>query len=296
MDASPLRQHPGRSAYWWLAAIPVLVHAALLLLHSVNAPRLDDFSDGLVLLPQFYGTDSLWEKCRILFSMYQNHRWGLLHGIYFAYHCIDFRSANLLSFIPLLALPWLWFRLFRHEPYAPALLAIATALVFNLQAWTGLFWITASLAAIPVIPLALLTCMLATRGDWRSLALAAGTAVIATFTNGNGVTLWPLVLAWLLYEVFTGRKTAVARSSAWLLCSAVFVVLYFSRTILDHEIPGTNNMPDAAAKILANPVLFLHPSDFNGTLVELEGSLRCRSRTHRKATSSTACRSGRCTC
>jgi hypothetical protein len=247
-----------QALFWFAVAAPVLTHFTLLLLYSVNAPRLDDFSDGLTLLPQFYSTDSSWEKFKIIFSQYQNHRWAFLHSIYFIYECIDFRSANFISLIPLIALPWIWFRLFRTEKYAKTLLIISATIVFNLHSWTGTFWITASLAAIPVVPLALMAFILITRNNWGSFWLAAITAIIATFTNGNGVTIWPIASLYLLYIAATAKENKYyAMLSVWIVFSAILLFVYFSKSILDHQIPGSNNIHGAFEKILSNPFLFI---------------------------------------
>lgn len=243
---------------WLCLALPFVIHCLLLYCYSVNAPRLDDFSDGLSLLPLFQQSDTLAERIRLLFSLYQNHRWGLLHSIYFAAGRIDFRLANFLSLLPLLALPWLWYRQFRRETYVAALVLIAVLLVFNLQAWTGLFWITASLAAIPVVPLALLAFMLVTQERWSAFAGAIAVTAVATFTNGNGILLWPIAALYLGYRVVCADNgQARAMLGCWLVSAAVLLFLYFSRSVLSHEIPGTNNIHGALETLLAHPVLFV---------------------------------------
>ena len=65
-------------------------------------------------------------------------------------------------------------------------------------------------------------------------------------------------------------KSLGCRNNTGLPCAPIFVVP--SSKILAPAAAGARILDDGTTKIGAhgNPVLFLHPKDFNGTLIELE--------------------------
>ncbi len=256
MDAKlPVKKFP----FWWLLiTIPAGIHFFLLYRYSVNAPRLDDFSDGFGFLTHFYQTDSLQEKVDWFFSRYQNHRWGFLHAIYAAYHCIDFRSANFLSMPWLLLLLWLWHRATHNTPYHAALLICASFLIFNLHSWTGMFWITASLAAFPSIPLALLAFMLAMYREAWALISAIAISLLATFTNGNGVFIWLLVIGHLIFlQIKSPDHRRWFFIAVWIVIAIPTLSAFFSDWIFHPVNTQEDRVAGFAQKLLENPLLFI---------------------------------------
>lgn len=255
MDQPLTEDHSSQRRWWLLAAVPVIIHGVLLYLYSVNAPRLDDFSDGLVFLPAFYGTDDWAERFRLLFTMYQNHRWGLLHGVYALFRCIDFRLAGFLSLPWLILFLVLWYRETRSWRFALPLLAIASLLVFNLHSWTGMFWITASLAAFPSICLALLAFMLLTRRDTAGTLAAILVSTAATMTNGNGVLLWPLGMLYLAWQQKHSRQPSLM--VYWMAASCAVLFLFFSPDIFPVAAGQEDRVTGFAQALLGDPLLFV---------------------------------------
>ncbi len=226
MDA----QSPSKySSYWWLLlAIPVLIHFFLLYCYSVNAPRLDDFSEVLTFLPNFHEATQWQEKIRIFFSVYQDHRYGVTHAINLITDGINFRGYVLWGNLLLPTYVFLFWHTLKKHPLQREITIIATLLFFNLHTWYGTYWATILLTSLGSLPIALGTFLLACSSNYRLLPFAIISAIFLTYSLGNGILVWPLITAYV--AVNNKRKSLPIwnrHSLSWLLAGILVLAAYF---------------------------------------------------------------------
>jgi hypothetical protein len=217
------------SALFWLAvAIPIVIHAVLLYRYSVNAPRLDDFSEVLTFLPNFYGASSWQEKLHAFFAVYQDHRYGVTHTLNLLTNGINFRHYTLWGNLLLPAYVFLCWIALRAHPMRRELILIATLLIFNLHTWFGMYWASILLTSLGSLPIALLTFILATSNNPRLQPLACISAICSTYTLGNGIFVWPILIAYFLLENKKQQKPLFdKRVLHWLAMALAITVFYF---------------------------------------------------------------------
>ncbi len=204
---------------------------AELLLHSiVDVPAFDDYDAVVDFLNRWVATDSALARLRLLFSQHIEHRPALLRAAAAATASalghVDHRVLQLFgaSALPLLALALLaGFRRGtplreRVLPFAPAALAL-----FHPQFWSAYLWPTCSATNFFSVALAAVAFQALAGSTWRSFALAAAAALLATFSQGNGVAVLPIGFlalagpgrsarrrAWLVFTLALGTLTVVA--------------------------------------------------------------------------------------
>jgi hypothetical protein len=228
-----------------LSCAPVLAYFALLFDVSSNLPYLDDYDVILHFLNESQASESLAEQLRLVFSQHAEHRMAFLRGLALAslslQGAVDFDLLNQLGSVGLLLLAALLFTAAGRDGASPAQRLVAFTpvplLLFQPQFWDCLLWPTSSLANFWVVAFALGSLLLAdcASGAGR-LAGAGALAVLATFSQGNGMLVWPLVALVLLLH---GR-----RRDLWLWGAAATLVLafYFS----GYERPDPNaSIPSA---------------------------------------------------
>jgi hypothetical protein len=244
-----------------LVLLPLLIHAGLLWLHAVNAPRLDDFSEIFTFLPEWHTADSLEDQLTILFRDYQNHRYVLYHALLVLFDGIDFRLATFAGNLSLPVLCALLMLVTRQHPQRHAIWIITPLIVFNLQSWQAMFWGPLGTTNLLYPTLALLGCWLATCGK-RGVYAAACVAVLLTFTHGSG----PILLAVIAFYLWQQRQVQPGMCLGWLVMSAITLPLYF----LAFPLQGETGYPSLPPTELARNVL-LHSADVLQGLLTLFG-------------------------
>lgn len=217
-----------RNPLWLWISLPVAVHAVLLYAFATNAPRLDDFSEVLSFLPNFYAADNWRDKLHIYFAVYQDHRYGLTHALNLLTDGINFRQYVLWGNLILPAYLWLFWRALHAHPLQKTLTAIAALLIFNLQAWYGMYWASILLTSLGSLPIALATFLLLCASNSRAQPYAFLAALCLTYTLGNGVLVWPLAVCFSLMDNYRQQKKLWDhRSLLWLIAGIVVLTLYF---------------------------------------------------------------------
>ncbi len=121
-----------------------------------------------------------------------------------------------------------------------------------------MFWLTASMSIDPSIALALLAFILATKNTTTNTVLAIATALLATFTNGNGVFIWPLVIGCMIFQNIkvptTSRTIAI---TLWTTITLIIFYAYFSDTIFHPVTTQEDRVAGFMQKLVENPLLFL---------------------------------------
>lgn len=99
------------------------------------------------------------------------------------------------------------------------------------------------------------------KGRWLPLALAAG--IVSTFSNANGLLVWPVGGVFL---ALSGVKKNAASLVAWLSAAALALFIYFSNISLPHDTGVHFTLRDASAALaffilnIGSPLAFVKSS------------------------------------
>ncbi|TFG92398.1 MAG: hypothetical protein E4H11_09480 [Myxococcales bacterium] len=189
----------------------------LLLRAVVDVPTFDDYDAIVDFLNRWVATDSSVARLRLLFLQHIEHRPALLRAAAAATHgALGHVDHRVLQAFGAAALPLLAAALFagfrpgqaareRILPFAPAAL-----LLFHPQFWSAYLWPSCSATNFYAVAFAAVAFHALSLRGWRSFALAAGAATLATFSQGNGVAVLPIG-----FLVLVGPEQR-ARRRAWL--------------------------------------------------------------------------------
>ena len=215
-----------RPALMLAVAAPMAAYLALVVVTRVDAPVLDDFDALLGFAERFASTGSWSERLALLFQPHVDHRIALPRAVALAVAGmlgrIDFAVLSLLGNLCLVGAFLALAAGRERDRYGLAGLVPASLLVFQPQAVDVVHWPTASLATHGVLALATVAFRWLETGTRVGLAVAWLCGLLALYTQGNGVALWPAAAGglWL-----AGRRREAWR---WLALSVPALVLYAS--------------------------------------------------------------------
>ncbi len=202
-----------------LTLLPILLHFTLISLYARNVPWIDDFYWYFDFLTKIEDAGFSWEAARILVTSYHNH-WHIVQRL------ILLPVVKITGEIPVLPFIWLgnllylalFYRLFLRErkgeiTFTPRT-AAAAWLFFQPVSYYN--FLECAFFNLPV----LLFSFLAIEAFLKSGNKGTGWAILATFSNGNGMLIW--LVAALIAGVKKDWK-AVARYAA---IFAAFSVAY----------------------------------------------------------------------
>lgn len=208
--------------------LAVLMYCWSLIHFSLNLPKGDDYFDVLRFLNEYNAAGGWDEKFRLIFSNNNEHKTALAHLVYLVfYHMlgqIDFRllmffgNLGMLGMVALFA--WHW-----KDAPGPSVGALAAVYLLNFQSWDSMFWAMASISNFWVLFLGFLSIScLFHRASW-AFSLACLAAVLATFSQGNGLLVWPLGALCLFYR--HGFRRGGRQLALWCLLAVAIIAFYF---------------------------------------------------------------------
>lgn len=230
--------YSGYSAFSWLKtgvtwlamALPILVFFLVWRHYAVNVPKWDDHALRAFL---FYSDQetTLSGKIYQLFRQHNEHRivydrmiTALDYWLFGKLNYIHLMVVGNLSLIGLLAV----FAAVLHRGGRTLVYAVPVALLlFNLSQWENMFWGMAALQNFSVVLWVVTALYLLSYTDHLGLAMVS--AVLATLTSGNGLTIWSLGLAVLLLRPNASiNRHALRPLLIWFLAAVTVIILYFT--------------------------------------------------------------------
>ncbi len=197
----------------------------IVLKYSTNAPFFDDFFWGFTFLDEYISADSFKEKIRLIFQQHAQHRIAYFRlfivGHYHLLGTINFKNiaifaniSNLIVFAILVKL------LFKHGFLKYLLLPIALVL-FQFQYYQNIIssYGFPNMAVYMWVFLAFYFNSLMGR---KNLIYTLLCAILAAFSNGNGVLAFPI----LLFFLFLQNRFADLKIAGLIL--GIFLLFYFA--------------------------------------------------------------------
>ncbi|SOE21353.1 hypothetical protein SAMN06298216_1825 [Spirosomataceae bacterium TFI 002] len=215
----------------FLLLLPPIVHFIVVYQWAVNIPFYDDFEWGVGFLKEFTNEQSLWEKIKLLFAQHNQHRiiWLRLCiiGIYKVQGFLDFRTLVIIGNLSFFGLTAILFFAFRR---------LKTSLIYSIP----LFFILHQLMSfnniivsygvpnMSVIFFAILSFYLVLFKSPRYLIWGIWAGFIASFSNGSGVLVMPLLSIFSFFILTRKQLTIVL--AATIVTIAIFFWGYHTDT------------------------------------------------------------------
>lgn len=203
--------------------LPIAVFWYVFVQYAVDVPMWDDFVLVDFILRLHTQPTTLGEKLRLLLAQHNAHRIAydrlVTYLIYLFTGHMNFKGMMLVGNLSLMALLWLWYRASRRAGLSLWYLVPVPYWLLSIQGYENTFWAMASLQNYTVIALVFGSVYWLING---SIAWAAGLAVMATFTSGNGQMAFLIGLLILAYQ-----RAAWRRWLAWLGVMGLALAGYF---------------------------------------------------------------------
>ena len=234
-----------------LLSVPPLFLVFCWAMISVNIPEMDDYDAVLGhLVLQF-------PDCFVDLAVPHNeHRIALTKlvadVILFVKGTFDFRWMMLCGNFLLMAYGFLWWKVFRTGNRQRELIGVGILwLLLSLANRENIFWGMTSIQNVAVMLFAFLSFVLANGAGACRLSLGILCAVVATFSSGGGMFVWPSLL---VCEWFGKRRRK--HLAAMLVAAAAIAVLFMfvlpSRTAPPYVV---QDVPSPGETVLANTTI-----------------------------------------
>jgi len=234
--------------YVLICLIPIVAFFGMVWRYALNIPFWDDYDAVLLFLVKYFDAPTIIQKLYLIFSQHNEHRIVFnklitlsqlyLNGV------VDFRQLIFIGNIGLIGILGVLYYVLGTQKNKFLFLIPVSFLLFQPQYWENIHWAMASLQNFYVIFFAFLSILLISKGGRIFFLLGIIFAVLATFTQGNGMFVFPIGVGILLYQ----RK--YASFSIWLLMMLLCVGLYFHGYIQPAQHPSV-------LKAFYNPLLTL---------------------------------------
>ncbi|MCY7350978.1 MAG: hypothetical protein LH606_09950 [Cytophagaceae bacterium] len=195
---------PGWLGAWWLVAlIPVILHFAFLARYAVNIPKWDDHALRNFLV-DYNQTDSWGEKISLIFAQHNEHRIAfdrlVTLIVYQLTGEINFVWLMFIGSFSLLGILAIFYQLIRQSSLPGYFFLPLPWLLLTLQHQENTFWGMASLQNFSVVFFLIFSVFLLSKTPERAFVLGCFLAIMAVFTSGNGVLVWPMGAGLLLLQ------------------------------------------------------------------------------------------------
>jgi len=222
--------------YWLIALTPIVIFFGMVWKYALNIPFLDDYDAVLGFLVKYFDASTLAQKFHLIFAQHNEHRIVFnklieLAQIY-AHGVTDFRQLIFIGNIGLIGIfAVLYFSLGRIKNQILVFIPVSF-LLFQPQYWENIHWAMASLQNFHVLFFAFISIFLVSKREKSFFSLGIIFAVLATFTQGNGMFVFPVGVAILLYQK---RYNSLL---IWIFTMIICVGFYFRNYIQPAQHPS----------------------------------------------------------
>jgi len=208
--------------------LPILVHFWAVFKYGLNIPFWDDFDTVFSFLIKYLDAGTIFEKLQLVFAQHTEHRFALnkiITLLNYYISNIDFKLLLIIGNLALIGVLAILYRSCTILKNKLFLLIPITLLIFQPQYNESIYWATAALANFYILLFAFLSIFLLSKNKKLYFYLSIIFALFATFTMGNGLFVFPVGLAILVYQ--KRYREAVI----WFLVTVAIFVSYFHNYI-----------------------------------------------------------------
>lgn len=207
-----------------LAFLPIYIFYCSVFLFTVNIPYWDDY-DSILNFTNNFQDSNLKNKILLIFSQHNEHRIVFNRAVTLvSYYLTGKINFKLLVFIGNMSLIGLTILLLKSSVFLQKKVLYfipAIFLIFQPQYWGGIYFATPSLSNLSVIFFVFASLYLLKKESVKYFIFSLLLALLATFTNGNGIIVFFSALPVLIYQ----RKHK--RIILWISTGMVCALFYF---------------------------------------------------------------------
>ncbi|HQQ62623.1 MAG TPA: hypothetical protein PLF22_03525 [Pseudomonadales bacterium] len=217
--------------WYWLAALAILFYSNQVIQLADNTPKFDDLNDVFGFFKAL-ATATTWQEKLLAFTYPNNEHITVVdHIVYY----LQYQLIGEIRFYPLILLGHLVIILSGillglgiNSSRRPFYFFVITLAYINLQCWDSSFKAMTALSNQLVILFAIASVQVLAGGmpSTGKLLVGIALAILATFSQGNGMLVWPTCLLLLLtdnrWQANRSRDTAI-----WLFFAFTTSACYF---------------------------------------------------------------------
>ena len=236
----------------FLIFLPVGLYFYFLSEYAINIPKWDDHALKAFIV-DFQNANGYIPKIQTFFKQHNEHRIAFDRFftliVFWIHGSIDYRWLMWIGNFTLLGVLFIFFKVFQKQKISIAYFAPIPFILFQLQLWENTFWGMAAMQNFGVVFFILTLIYLISSEKRIHFYIAAFVAFLATFTSGNGITVFPVCIVLLILQ--KRFKDVFLFSSV----SLILVFLYFYQ----YKFPENNPSMDGIGigKIVTGFFIFL---------------------------------------
>lgn len=263
---------------WWytLAAVFIACYVFAAWQLTDNTPKFDDHNDVFGFFKQLALAQTPLQKVGAFFYPNNEHVTAFNHFIYYLQYRLSgeilFYPLTILGHIIIILTGCLLGTIINNQARQPFYFAAITIGYINLYYWDSAFKAMTSLSNQAVILFSVATLFSLLR--WKKYWLAIAFALLATFSQGNGMLAWPLGLLALVLQP-QEQPGKWRHVSIWVITAIVAAVIYYLAR-QTYGAPASITTDMVFSRLSQNPsqpvlslLAFLGSSVFSATRVTL---------------------------
>lgn len=221
-----------------LAFLPMYIFYCSLFVFTVNIPYWDDY-DSILNFSNDFQRSNVENKIKLVFSQHNEHRIVFSRIVtlvsYYLTGKINFKLLTFIGNMSLIGLAILFFKsaVFLHKKFLYFIPVIF--LLFQPQYWGDIYFATPSLSNLYVLFFAFAALYLLRKQTPRCFLYSLLLALLATFTNGNGMLVFLAALPALFYQ--KKYKEIIV----WMCVGIACILVYFYGYIKPAHHPSIAN-------------------------------------------------------
>lgn len=188
---------------WAIIALPIILYFYFLSEYSLNIPKWDDHALKAFIL-DFQNADGILAKFQTFFKQHNEHRIAfdrLITLIVFQIHgTIDYRWLMWVGNFTLIGILFIYYKIFQKQKISLLFFVPIPLILFQLQLWENTFWGMAALQNFGINFFILLLIYLISSAKKGHFYAALLFAFFATYTSGNGITVFPVCIVLLVLQ------------------------------------------------------------------------------------------------
>ncbi len=207
-----------------LVFLPVGFYFYFLSEYAINIPKWDDHALKAFIV-EFQNANGFIPKLQTFFKQHNEHRIAFDRFftliVFWIHDSIEYRWLMWIGNFTLLGVLLIFYKIFKKQKLSIAYFVPIPFILFQLQLWENTFWGMASMQNFGIIFFIFLLIYLISSEKKTHFYSALLVALFATYTSGNGITIFPVCLFLLVLQ--RRFKDVFVFSSI----SIILVFLYF---------------------------------------------------------------------
>ena len=188
---------------WAIIALPIILYFYFLSEYSLNIPKWDDHALKAFIL-DYQNADGILAKFQTFFKQHNEHRIAfdrLITLIVFQIHgTIDYRWLMWVGNFTLIGVLFIFYKIFQKQKISLLFFVPIPLILFQLQLWENTFWGMAAVQNFGIVLFVFGLIYLISSEKKVHFYLALVFAFFATYTSGNGVTVFPVCIVLLILQ------------------------------------------------------------------------------------------------